>query len=226
MDVQKNANKKADLGILNNLQNKLKHIFEKYRNEKNIEIEIRFGWFDRIKKKFNSDIHEKYYGLLKNMFDNSSIWDRTKNTQTKEYITKSGYRVIFDNKGKKLQTFKKVKLENIDVYVSHSPFDIRISICKETPLFHKENLWTHVRHKNRDSYSYKMWSYDLTKVYVPTEYIRDPYIDTNYTYEFEIEYKPVYTTSDSNYLSTSICMKIKDMLSIEDKNHLKNIVLC
>lgn len=218
--------KNTDIDVLNDLQTRLQTIFDKYKDKENIEIEIRFGWFDRIKKRFNSDINETYYNMLKKSFETSSIWNNTKNTKTKEYITKSGFRVVFDNNDKKLHTFKKVKLENIDVYVNHSPFDIRISICRETPLFHKENTWTHVRHKNRDSYSYKMWSYDITKVYVPTEYIRDPYIDTNYTYEFEIEYKPTYHSTNSTYLSTSICMKIKDILIIEDKNNLKNIVLC
>ena len=63
-----------------------------------------------------------------------------------------------------------------------------------------------------------MWSYDLTKVEIPIKYFREPYKNSNISYEFEIECKNINQELDNQYLTDSICMKIADILQIGEPN--------
>ena len=209
----------------------LKKIFKKYKWDPQIEIEIRFGWFDKITKRFNSDISKDFYEKVLKHLDSSSRFKKTCQN-TKEFITKNGQRVVYDTADKNeklLNRYNKNRIEVFDIYVDYCPFDIRVSISKEQPTKYIDSKWTHVRYKERESYQYKMWSYDITKVYVPTEYIRDSYVETNESFEFEIEFKNDYINClDNNYLANSIFMKINDILNIdigEPINHLKNYTI-
>ena len=68
--------------------------------------------------------------------------------------------------------------------------------------------------KERNSFIYKFWSYDITKVFVPTMYCRDPFTESNDSYEFEIELLHFGSHLDNNYLAKSIYLKIDDILSL------------
>ena len=70
-----------------------------------------------------------------------------------------------------------------------------------------------------------MWAYDLTKVNIPMRYVIDAHNETNEFYEFEIEFKMGDECYSDRYLAQSLGMKIYDILQLNEKIHLRNIVV-
>ena len=208
---------------MNALQDMIKNVFDKYRWEKDIEIEFRLGWFDRISKRFTSDINEFHYNEILKQLNSFKDWDHIFSKKTKEYYTKDNIRIIVNEHGRIVKTMMKKKLENFDVFIDGCPYDLRISIDVEKDTVYKGYTWSFLRIKERTSFVYKMWRYDITKIHTPTEFISNPYIENNDSYEFEIEYLANNLEFDNDYLSESIIMKLDDILSIPEKNHLRNV---
>lgn len=207
---------------MESLKDLIKDTFEKYRWNKDIEIEFRFGWFDRISKRFTSDIDEHFYESILKTLESFYDWDNYFTKKTKEYYTKDKIRIIVEN-GKIKKKMIKTNLKKFDIYIDGCPYDIRFAINQEKETQYEGKTWSFIRIKERKSFFYKMWRYDITKVYTPTTFISNPYIDSNYSYEFEIEYIPNNLEFDNDYLSESIILKLQDILGVPEKNHLRTV---
>jgi hypothetical protein len=204
----------------------IKDLLLKYRWMSYIEIEVRFGWYDKLSKKFNSDIGGEFYDLISEKLNSFDKWDQIMDNNTVDYYTKTGVRVTTNSKGVILDKCIKKKVYIQDVIINGSPYDVRISVCTEKPCVSNDNVFVYTRNKHRKSYTYKMWSYDLTHVETPIKYFKDRYKESNISYEFELELKNINADLDNDYLSESICMKIEDILNIsKEKIHLRNVIL-
>lgn len=109
---------------------------------------------------------------------------------------------------KVVSVHRKRLLERVDLALEGTPYDIRLSVCQEMPLSLDTVNLKHaklIRERSRTSFRYKMWSYDLTKVYIPNS-------DEN-VYEFEIELisNLIQPTTSLNYLAYSMALKIVDV---------------
>ena len=202
-------------------------IFKKYRWTPHIEIEVRFGWYDRFTGHFNANINEHFYNLILDKLNSCNKWDQNSTQTIVDYFTKDSVRISTDKKKKIINKCLKRKLETHDVLLYGTPYDIRISVCLETPIDNsKYNTFVYTRNKERNSFVYKMWSYDLTKVEIPINHFKDRFKDSNISHEFEIELRDINMDYDNAYISKSICMKIQDILEISDeKIHLRKAVL-
>ena len=216
-----------------NLFHQLHRVITKYKNMENVEIEVRFGF----KKKeiganyFDANIQKTFYDMIKKRLE-SSLLERI-NEKTQVYVM-NRKRVITQNTEIK-EVHKKRKIESIDFSLLNTPYDIRISVSQEqpctlTPCERDEfmNELYHIRSRDRITYKYKYWNFDLSKIY------RRNYHDTFYkdypleTYEFEIELNlnDILDVNDV-YLAHSFYMKIIDFVMMNDneKINLKQMVL-
>jgi len=205
---------------MNVLFHELTRVISLYRSRPDIEIEVRFGW--KHKTHFDTNLQIHFFELLRRKFSQSDCFMERKSS-TEVYIYDS-CRVITDTKGTILDTHRKVNLESIDFALEGTPYDVRISVCQERPV-KKLNLILDQKHKIRSreryQYIYKMWNYDLTRVFVHST--------GSHVYEFELELN-IHNTDKKHtpeYLAHSMLMKINDVANCSVDNceniHLKNV---
>jgi len=162
--------------LKNNLKNNL-------NNNLNNCLEIEFRLGIKFPDKFSSNITEKYYEIIKKKLDKSSskgIFIKECHNSIdhfKDNIRKS----ISDNNS--IYITKK-KLYNEDIQLNYSPMDIRISVSEEIPVLDTSKHFeegSFTRTKERNTYLFKNWKYDLTKITTSKNTLDE------ITYEFEIE---------------------------------------
>ncbi len=210
--------------------------FKLYRNEPNLEIEFRLGYneentFNVEMSKFTADISKMFFDKIYSQLDESSVF----NNKYKEYtdtfysISEKGEKSS-NNKNKNnkqirkssdsTQFIKKTKLCKIDL--SYEPFDVRISFSIEEPVSgpvqgsEASSEVIYMRNKSRNSFEYKYWSYDLTKVIH-----KENSLDIT-KYEVELEIKDTLIGKDDDfleYLVESSLLKIKDMANMCEANN-------
>lgn len=196
---------------LNESINKLKPIFEKYLEDSSIEIEGRIGIYDEDKKKFSSNIGNKNYQIIENLLESCNDWTEKKVIHQTDYS--DGKLRLTQNEDGTQRCIKKTRKHVEDFIIDNGPLDFRIAINEEIsvdvdtfPVTKKSN---NVRKKDRKTFSYKMWDFDLTKVTTKKGKIEET------SYEFEIELiKQRNEINDSNYLAESLLLKILDNIKV------------
>lgn len=205
---------------MNPLVSTLENLLSTYRHVDNVEIELRLGWNNKLR--FRTDIGPMYYESIRNTM--SRLTNASpKKRESHVYLCSArpravkNIRVITDDRGNVIDAHKKVKLETVDFMLYGTPFDLRMSVCTETPAkaFPKKlpKHASYVRSRYRDSWEYKTWTYDLTSVINASP--EDNFTETLQAYEFEIELN-LNRANEHNlndlYLAHSSVMKIMDVL--------------
>ena len=212
---------------IDSLYHTLVRIFKTYRTHPHVEIEIRLGW--KTSKMFDTNIGKTYYDTIISIL--STMQDADISTIQDEIYIFQNRRYIVSNNKNRVYGQLKSRIEFIDFELEGTPFDLRISVCKEEPIsIEKQPLPEHIpwiRKRNRTSIQYKMWNYDIT--HVELQKPRNDDEDTCTIYEFEIElnnnYKDLQGYSNS-YLAHSLYLKLLDILQFEyhsEKCNLKNL---
>lgn len=215
----------------------LQRIIETYRSVPFIEIEIRLGW-KHASNGFDANIGKTYLDWIRDKLDHSSLLCTGRDVVSNVYSHhRTLSRIITDDKHNIIDRHVKRKLETVDLYAPGTPFDIRISVCTETP-FAKGSRGAHIPHitdcsfvrkRVRTTYEYKMWRYDTTLCVAdkpPNLFVMD-----KDTFEFELELDVTAANREctsSTYLTHSAIMKICDILTMNAKEeiHLKSTDVC
>lgn len=190
---------------------KLKFYIEKFSNEKNLEIEFRLGYMEN--NKFKTNIGKIFFEKILKTLNSTSVWSQVKKENTIDYFN-SKKRIT--SKNGEETCLKKEKLAVVDFELIGSGFDVRVSFSRETPVspFNKSE-YDYVRKKNRNSYFYTNFSYDLTDVITEDNSVED------HTYEFELEIvKLDLKKMSSVYIVHDSLLKITDVVKMceEDLN--------
>lgn len=179
----------------------LEKLIKKFKNQHNIEIEIKLGRVDD--NKFVPGImSELFYNKIKKTLDDCKNWENVIQVNTVEYINKNLRKI--DNK-----IYSKKRIENHVFTFNGTPYDFKISVSEEN-LIKDLNTIKHdlIRKKNRTSYIYKECKFDLTIV----EEENDDEIIVNE--EFEIELIKLNSKTQDNYRAFSALLKIKDVINM------------
>ena len=141
----------------------IKPIVDKYKDEENIEMEFRLGRFNGTF--FDTNIGDKTYADFIRGFSSYTGWETIEENTYDVYSREdNNIRLTIDNKTGEETLIKKERLENIDFKNLHkSPFDIRFSVSRETPIDDEEydnNEWHRNIKKERCSYTRKNLSID------------------------------------------------------------------
>jgi len=187
----------------------LKNDIKKYKNNKNIEIELRIGQI-QDNNSFKSGLNSvDFYNKIKQTLDSCKDWSNVLRTKTDE-LNNSGIRKIThfnDKKITKSSCIKKQRLKNTNLKYSNTPYDIRISISEEVESDSKIKTGT-LRVKERDSYFYKDYRFDLTKV-TQTE---NTLVTVNY--EFEVEFMNLDNDVSDLYRAHSGLLIMRDIINM------------
>jgi hypothetical protein len=206
--------------------NILKPYFDKYKDVENLEVEFRLGYLeeDDDKQLFNSFVSKEFFSNIINTLRTNKHWISKEREVTKDYFD-NGMRLSVECNGKKT-CIKKNKLCTVDFTFNGTPFDIRVCFSTETPVDvgkfkPKKPKDIYNREKDRVSYKYKSWSYDVTSV----KTIDNTIEDVIFEFELECDVKESLKTMDINYMIHSSLLKMKDIVNmcekIEDSSKLE-----
>ena len=143
----------------------IKPIVDKYKDEENIEMEFRLGRFNGLF--FDTNVGSNtYVDIIKGLGEYSG-WERIVETKSEVYSREdNNTRLTIDTVTGEDTLIKKERLENIDFkQLQGSPFDIRFSVSRETPIEeddNDDNNWDRKVVKERNSYIRKNLSIDRT----------------------------------------------------------------
>ena len=144
-----------------------------------IEIEFRLGSVMRFddKTRFTPGIRQEAWSKLKAHLDGAECWESTHHGVVEDRIA-GGVRMTGDT------CIQKRKVWSYD-FDDGTSYQIRASIAVESPVAHpKAAVRPYVRRKERFSYVWKCWRYDLT--HVTSNSLDD--LDADGTFEVELEF--------------------------------------
>ena len=195
----------------------IKPIVDKYKDEENIEMEFRLGRFNGTF--FDTNIGDKTYADFIRGFSSYTGWETIEENTYDVYSREdNNIRLTVDNKTGEDTLIKKERIENIDFKnLNKSPFDIRFSVSRETPINDEEydnNEWHRNIKKERCSYIRKNLSIDRT-VTAGESIDKDSEVSTIYQLELEIIDPKKITDIDTLF---NICHKIKDIFNMLNTN--------
>ena len=193
---------------MNNCIQQITESYYKYKDNSEIEIESRLGFFNI--GKFDTNVTEEFFNKIKNKFDNTSTWDNVEKINKTDYYYDK-VRISIEDDGT-TECIQKKKLEKIDFEIEDSPFDFRISFSSEKNVPNKnytskEGLYTRVKERTR--YTLKDLFFDLTIVTTENNAVIDK------RYEIEIEIKP--NDKSCLYNSINLLLKTLDIINICEK---------
>jgi len=182
--------------------------YYKYKDNKDIEIESRLGFFNI--GKFDTDVTEEFFEKIKSKFNGTDIWDNIEQINKTDYFYEK-IRISIEDDGT-TECIQKKKLEKLDFEIEDSPFDFRISFSTEKNVPNKnytskEGLYTRVKERTR--YSLKDLYFDLTIVTTENNAVFDR------KHEIEIEIKP--NDKSCLYNSINLILKTLDIINICEK---------
>ena len=152
-----------------------------------LEFEFRIGKIVKQgpKKVFESNINKTLYDTVVKTLKTCKKWDDVVSSSVENHMGKGDKRTTIDLITKQTKSIEKKRLKNIDIEMVGCPFDIRFSISSEIPLDDTVDVSksTIIRRQNRESFLYRMWSFDMTQVNT----IKTPDKDTDETDSYEIE---------------------------------------
>lgn len=177
------------------MERRLFNIVKQYACFFDIELEAKIG--TQTHNGFLPGVTEQQFYILKSEMDKSKAWNSTSFTKSTD-VMRDSVRNIYEND--KIHAIHKVKIDTFD-------FDyFRISASEEKPCEpFNDSIGSCVstRKKERWSYFYKMWRYDLTKVIQ----------NNDIKYEVEVELFDIALACQHNtdYLTKSLLHKLKQI---------------
>lgn len=172
-----------------------------------IELEMRLGIYDNTK--FDSNIGEDNYNILTKMLESFDGWE-SNTCKTYTDVSISGNRRIRMIDGVPSECVKKERLSDFTFQCENLPFDIRVSISRETPItipkIPKTTTKSSYREKCRISKKFQNALFEITTV---------KYTENNKSlivYQYEVEhsgpidnipnniYQLLYKILDANYM--------------------------
>ncbi len=187
---------------------KIVSFISQFRQQNNIEYEIRIG---HLSDHFNTNIHQRHFNIIKEKLDSLMLNDKKVVPVITEYTAE-----FDDQEHRRINNdiIKKTRLDNMNFTIDNSPFDIRISVAREEKT---KNFGPNIIHsikKVRHSYVYKEWTYDLT--------VSD---ESNYSVEIEMDPKKIKDKKNLDLFIYSTLLKVKDLSLICEKDSIPGIFI-
>lgn len=189
---------------------RVKPVFDKYRNEEHIEFEVRIGKFNC--GTFDTNVGKAEFETILDGLKRYDGWERVVSTAEEVFYRESdNLRISIDENTseEKIVQKDKVHKEDFDKLVN-APFDIRFGVSVETPIEDYEGDMDKKKMKRRMSFVRKNLSIDMTIVQGDVEDLDTE--DPN-SYQIELEIIDPKLVKDDNELF-NILHKVKDLFNI------------
>jgi hypothetical protein len=194
---------------------KVKPVFEKYKNDEHIEFEVRIGKFNS--GTFDTDVGAQRFNSILDGLRKYDGWERVMNTAEEVFYRESdNLRISIDENTAEEKIVKKLRVHNEDFKkLGNAPYDIRFSVSTETPVEDYEGEMDKKKTKRRLSFIRKNLSIDMTVV---TGDMEDMDTEDPNVYQIEMEIVNPKLVKDDNELF-NILHKVKDLFNILDTSN-------
>ena len=188
-------------------------VFEKFKHTEHVEFELRLGKFNGTF--FDTNVGEENFNRILDGLQRYDGW---------ESVTEKSYEIFYsDNDNVRLtvddDTEDQVQVQKISMHkedfkkYKNTPFDVRVSVSKETPI-EGEFIMNSKRCKKRISFLRKNLSIDMT---ISTGDARD--IDAEDATSFQVELEIVDPTKvENNDQLFNILYKVNDIFKLLSNN--------
>ena len=189
---------------------------EEYKDQPNIEIEIRLGKVNR--GKFDTNVGQATFEKVLRRLRRYDGWESTNESQSTVYLdTAAGKRVVMNDLTDEMEScvIKKRVLVN-DHVLNGFPVDVRLGISSEVPYDRDtddaDENFTRVKKRKRYSFVRKGLSIDLSEVSGDVAQDKDSEEVTEYQIELEILNPPVNVAE--RHQMFNIVYKVSDICKI------------
>jgi hypothetical protein len=187
---------------------------DEYKNQPNVEIEIRLGKVNR--GKFDTNVGQSTFEKVLRRLRKYQGWESMNESQSTVYMdTAAGKRVVMNDLTDEMEScvIKKRLMVN-DQVLSGFPVDVRLGISSEVPYNRDDDAdenFTRVKKRKRYSFVRKGLSIDLSEVSGDAD-DKDSEEATEYQIELEILNPPV--NAAERHQVFNIVYKISDICKI------------
>jgi mRNA capping enzyme, beta chain len=195
---------------MNELFEKVSPIFQKFRNEPHIEIELRLGKINR--GTFDTNVQKETFERVFRGLRGYQGWEQVLETSDTAYYNDNIRLTIDDNTDESKQVCK-VKMYKYDHSIQGAPLDVRFCIAKETPMDQTDMEFTKACHRIRTSFVRKNLSIDMTIV---SGNPADPDCEDELSYQIELEIVDPQLVQTDNTLF-NILHKVHDLMKLLKK---------
>jgi hypothetical protein len=188
---------------------------EQYKNQPNVEIEIRLGKVNR--GKFDTNVGQATFEKVLRRLRKYDGWETTNESHSTVYIdTASGKRIVMNDLTDEMEScVVKKRLCVKDHVLDGFPVDARIGISSEVPYDREDDTdenFTRVKKRKRYSFVRKGLSIDLSEVSGDVAQDKDSEEATEYQIELEILNPPV--NAAERHQVFNIVYKISDICKL------------
>lgn len=159
-------------------------LIQKHASTPNVEVEIRFGKFNR--GSFDTNVSKETYDKVLRRLRRYDNWEQVTETDTSNYYYEGGKRVTIDNSSDEITDCVIKKRVCVDDKVLEKQlFDVRLGISTEEPYERDEDAeYTKVRNRKRVSFLRKNLRIDVTAVSGDSD---DQDCENEMEYQIELE---------------------------------------
>lgn len=221
------------------LVDKMSDYFKRHAFEPQNELEVRIGKLYEKPRRFESGVSANMFGKILESLRSCQTWEDESIINHVDYFHGDKRLRVYDDPGIPPEIVSKRSLLSMDVQALGSPFDFRFSVSKEKAINASERDIAEimekvktVRYKERITFAYKVWLFDLTVVksqnMEPPAPSDDCFDDTSEErnggrlFEVELEINNVAgklekTAHNAFYLADSTLLKLFDIMNfVED----------
>lgn len=213
--------------------------FERHAFAPNHELEVRLGKVLKRPRRFEPGVSANMFYKIVEGLRSFQAWENEAVTRDTDYICGEKRLRMYEDPGMPAELVTKRSLMSLDVTALGSSFDFRFSIAKEKNLAATQQDIAsitanakHVRHKERMTFAYKVWLFDLTIVRaqggVPLAPSDDCFEDTSEernggrVYEVEIDFSNLASKVKKNSfnamrLADSTILKFFDLMNFVEE---------
>lgn len=221
------------------LLDKLTEYIKRHAFEAHNEVEVRLGKLHDKPRRFEPGVSANMFSKIMEHVRSCQIWEDETVSMHTDYFYNDKRLRVFEEPGCAPELVSKRSLVSLDVLSLGSPFDFRFSVSKEKEMEPSNEEVSEimknakvVRHKERISFAYKVWLFDLTIVrsqgVLPPLASDDCFDDTSEdrnggrVYEVELELNNVTgslakTAPNAFYLADATLIKVFDIMNFVDE---------
>lgn len=195
------------------LCDEIKPHFDKYKNEKYVEMEFRLGKFNGTF--FDTNVGKDAFYKFKEGLDIYTGWEKNIHSSCVVYYRETdSNRLTIDQNADEDTLVRKEKVFTKDFkHLNNSPYDVRFSVSREIPIEDTgNNEWPKLKNKERFSYIRKNLSIDMT---ICSGMVQDMDAEDSHTYQVEFEIIDSKKVEDIDTLF-KIIHKIKDFFNMSN----------
>ena len=193
----------------------IKPEFDKYKNHKHVEFELRLGKVitkgGRGVQQFDTNVgYDVFHQILEGL-KNYQGWESVKESEV-DIFYDGEKRYIFEGDSDDCVACIKKKIRNVNLKLDNKPFDVRFGVATETPIKNPEvPAEADQRSRKRWSFIRKNLSIDMSVVKGGGAFDPDSEDEAVFQVELEIIDPSKVNSVDELY---NICWKVEDILKL------------